>query len=105
DVRIDPWVGGARVSIADHGPGIPPDKRDRIFEPYFTDKVDGTGLGLPIVKQAVDLHRGVIEVRETPGGGATFVVWLPLDPETGRLGGRPPARISGPSAAQEERQQ
>ena len=66
------------VALADHGPGIPPEKRDRVFEPYYTEKSEGTGLGLAIVKQAVDLHRGAITVRETPGGGATFEVRFPL---------------------------
>ncbi len=85
DVTIRPWQGGVRVSIADQGPGIHPEKRNRVFEPYFTEKADGTGLGLAIVKQAVDLHHGTIEVAETPGGGATFVIWLPLIPDNTRL--------------------
>jgi signal transduction histidine kinase len=84
DVTIRPWDGGVRVSIADQGPGIALEKRGRIFEPYFTDKADGTGLGLAIVKQAIDLHQGSIEVSETPGGGATFVTWLPLAAESAR---------------------
>lgn len=85
DVTIRPWQSGVRVSIADQGPGIDPEKRNRVFEPYFTEKADGTGLGLAIVKQAVDLHHGTIEVAETPGGGATFVIWLPLVPDHARL--------------------
>lgn len=84
EVTIRPWEGGLRVSIADQGPGIEFEKRSRIFEPYFTDKSDGTGLGLAIVKQAIDLHQGRIEVHETPGGGATFVIWLPLLLESAR---------------------
>ncbi len=84
EVTIRPWQGGVRVSIADQGPGIPPTKRSRVFEPYFTEKSDGTGLGLAIVKQSVDLHQGTIEVAETPGGGATFVIWLPLLPESAK---------------------
>ena len=92
DVTIRPWQTGVRVSIADQGPGIAPAKRSRVFEPYFTDKAEGTGLGLAIVKQAVDLHQGTIEVTETPGGGATFVIWLPLVPETSRM--QPPERPS-----------
>jgi signal transduction histidine kinase len=66
------------VSLIDHGPGIPAEKRDKVFEPYYTEKSEGTGLGLAIVKQAVDLHRGSITARETPGGGATFEVRFPL---------------------------
>lgn len=90
EVTVRPWEGGVRVAIADQGPGIPAEKRSRVFEPYFTEKADGTGLGLAIVKQAVDLHHGSIEVVETPGGGATFVVWLPLVPDNVRT--RPPDR-------------
>ena len=71
----DEWVV---VTLADHGPGIPAEKRGRVFEPYYTEKSEGTGLGLPIVKHAVDQHRGVISVRDTPGGGATFEVRFPL---------------------------
>ncbi|NOT08106.1 MAG: HAMP domain-containing histidine kinase [Gemmatimonadales bacterium] len=81
DVTVAPEQLGVRVSLADHGPGVKPERRQRIFEPYVTDKAEGTGLGLAIVKQAVDLHRGTIEVTETPGGGATFTVRLPRGPE------------------------
>jgi signal transduction histidine kinase len=90
DVTIRPWEGGVRVAVADQGPGIPPEQRSRVFEPYVTEKADGTGLGLSIVKQAVDLHHGRIEVVETPGGGATFVIWLPHTPEDPST--RPPDR-------------
>jgi signal transduction histidine kinase len=84
EATVRQWEGGVRLSISDQGPGIVEEKRSRIFEPYFTEKTDGTGLGLAIVKQAIDLHRGTIEVMETPGGGATFVIWLPLVLETAR---------------------
>ena len=60
---------------------MPAERRNRIFEPYVTDKVEGTGLGLAIVKQAVEFHHGAIEVSETPGGGATFTIRLPRSPE------------------------
>ncbi len=73
---------GVEVGIVDHGPGVPPDRRARIFEPYVTDKTGGTGLGLAIVKQAIDLHRGTIEISETEGGGATFAVRLPISAES-----------------------
>ena len=97
-VTVEPVPGGVRVAIADHGPGIAPAKRSRIFEPYYTDKTDGTGLGLAIVKQAVDLHQGGIEVAETPGGGATFVVRLPVAPGVVR-----PAAGPDPAAVPERR--
>ena len=78
EVTVSADRGGARLEIADHGPGVPPEERSAIFEPYVTGKAEGTGLGLAIVKQAVDLHRGTIEVSETPGGGATFTIRLPI---------------------------
>jgi len=74
DVRVTGDVTGCVVTIADHGPGIPEDLRPRIFEPYFTTKQDGTGLGLALVRQTIDAHRGTISVDETPGGGATFTI-------------------------------
>jgi signal transduction histidine kinase len=67
---------GALVSIRDHGPGIPPALEGRVFDPYCTGKEGGTGLGLALAKQTVELHRGSIAVERTPGGGATFVLRL-----------------------------
>jgi signal transduction histidine kinase len=66
-----------RISVADHGPGVPAALHDKIFEPYFTTKGSGTGLGLAMVRQTVQAHGGTIAVGETPGGGATFIVDLP----------------------------
>jgi two-component system OmpR family sensor kinase len=76
---------GGRLTIEDHGPGIPADQRARIFEPFArgvhtnTDRAagTGTGLGLAICKRIVDGHRGQIRVEDRPGGGARFVVELP----------------------------
>src|SRR5439155_1625024 len=69
--------GGLAVTIADHGPGIPAELRPRVFEPYFTTKDDGTGLGLALVRVTLEAHRGTIAVGETPGGGATFAIVFP----------------------------
>ena len=74
-------VVGVRVMVVDHGPGVASEQRARIFEPYVTNKEGGTGLGLALVKQAIEFHRGSVELVETPGGGATFIVRLPV---TGR---------------------
>ena len=52
----------------------PPRSAERIFDPYFTGKAGGTGLGLALVKQTIEMHGGTIGVTETPGGGATFVI-------------------------------
>jgi signal transduction histidine kinase len=76
EISARPENGDARVAIRDHGPGIPPEIEERIFDPYCTGKEGGTGLGLALAKQTVELHRGTISVERTPGGGATFVVRL-----------------------------
>jgi signal transduction histidine kinase len=77
DVAVSGEGRGLVVVVADHGSGIPADLRARVFEPYMTTKADGTGLGLALVRQTVEAHRGTIAVTETPGGGATFTVVLP----------------------------
>jgi signal transduction histidine kinase len=76
-VELARKADGIHILIADTGPGIPADKRQLIFQPYFTDKRDGTGLGLAIVRQTVEQHGGTITVTDTPGGGATFLIRLP----------------------------
>ena len=65
------------VTIQDDGPGIPPEKLSKIFEPYFTTKERGTGLGLAIVKHNTELYNGTVEVQSTIGIGTTFIVKLP----------------------------
>ena len=83
DVTVTGDGRGIAVTIADHGPGIPPDLRQRVFEPYFTTKADGTGLGLALVRQTLEAHRGTIALATTPGGGATFaIVFPPPSPRT-----------------------
>jgi two-component system nitrogen regulation sensor histidine kinase NtrY len=77
DVTVTGDGSGIAVTIADHGPGIPDDLRQRVFEPYFTTKSDGTGLGLALVRQTLEAHRGTIALTPTPGGGATFAIVFP----------------------------
>src|SRR5881397_2721378 len=72
EVRVTGDGRGMAITIADHGPGIPRALRQRVFEPYFTTKHDGTGLGLALVRQTLEAHGGTITAGETPGGGATF---------------------------------
>jgi len=66
--------GGVRIEFRDHGPGVPPELTERLFDPYVTGKSGGTGLGLALARQTVEMHQGAIAVEPTPGGGATFVV-------------------------------
>ena len=77
DVTVTGDGSGIAVTIADHGPGIADDLRQRVFEPYFTTKADGTGLGLALVRQTLEAHRGTIALTPTPGGGATFGIVFP----------------------------
>jgi len=74
--------GGVEITFQDTGPGIPPELRDQIFNPFFTTKESGVGLGLSIVSKIVDDHRGRIRVTSEPGNGACFQVFLPAGEST-----------------------
>ncbi|RMG46864.1 MAG: hypothetical protein D6718_04865 [Acidobacteria bacterium] len=77
-VRTGPTERGeARIEVIDEGPGIPPEKRERIFEIFYSEKPAGSGLGLPIARRAVDAHGGRIELESAPGGGSLFRIVLP----------------------------
>lgn len=65
------------ISVEDDGPGVPPDQRERIFQPFFTTKSHGTGLGLAIVHSIVTQHRGAMRLESSAKGGAAFRVRLP----------------------------
>jgi signal transduction histidine kinase len=66
------------ISVRDDGPGIPPDKIERIFEAYYTTKKGGTGLGLAIVRHNVELYGGVVRVESELGKGALFTLVFPV---------------------------
>jgi PAS domain S-box-containing protein len=72
-------AGELVLSVADSGPGVAPENRERIFYPFFTTREQGTGVGLAEVHKAVASHGGSIEVLDREGGGALFVVRLPLE--------------------------
>jgi signal transduction histidine kinase len=67
-----------RIGVSDNGPGIPAALRDRVFQPFFTMKRNGTGLGLALVQKIIVFHNGRIAVASAPQGGASFQVTLPL---------------------------
>jgi signal transduction histidine kinase len=69
----------AEASIADCGPGIPPDDVKRVFDPLFTTKAGGMGMGLSIARTIVEAHRGKLSAENPPGGGALFRIELPLN--------------------------
>lgn len=77
-VQVGEGDGFARLSVIDNGPGIPPENLDRVFDPFFTTKENGTGLGLAICRELVSQAHGTISVSSGAGGGARFVVALPL---------------------------
>jgi two-component system OmpR family sensor kinase len=85
-VRLSSAAGRAIVAVVDHGPGLSPQARERVFERFYrmdssrTRDAGGSGLGLSIVSALVAAHGGNVRVEETAGGGATFVVEMPLAP-------------------------
>lgn len=78
--------GVLTIAVRDTGPGVPADNRSAIFEPYFTTKPEGSGLGLWIVQQIITAHGGAVEAANAAGGGAVFTVRLPL-PNEGNASG------------------
>lgn len=76
---------GVWVSVTDTGGGIPQEQINRIFEPFYTTKKKGTGLGLMIVQRIVRAHGGRIELESHVGRGTTFRIWLPLHERKPRL--------------------
>jgi PAS domain S-box-containing protein len=84
-------IGGrrVRVEVEDSGVGIPANHADRIFNPFFSTKDGGTGLGLALTHKIVEDHGGAIDFRSAPGGGTVFRIVLPLFPDpTVEPGGR-----------------
>jgi len=77
-VQTDPGVDGVVMTVADTGGGIPQEQINRIFEPFYTTKKKGSGLGLMIVQRIVREHKGRIELESHVGQGTVFRVWLPL---------------------------
>ena len=72
-----------KISIADNGVGISPRDRGRVFEPYFSTKEKGTGLGLPIVKSIIEDHGGIIRVLENYNKGTKMYIEIPIIPLEG----------------------
>jgi len=70
-----------RICVSDNGPGIPESDLPKIFLPFYTTKSEGTGLGLAVVQKVALQHAGSIEARNRQGGGAEFLLWLPLRQE------------------------
>jgi signal transduction histidine kinase len=88
DARVAPQIviegqrddahGVLRISVSDNGPGIPAAVAPRVFRPFFTTKAHGTGLGLALVQKIIVTHNGRVTVANEEGGGARFLVTLPI---------------------------
>jgi signal transduction histidine kinase len=72
---------GVGITFSDTGPGVAPEAREQIFNPFYTSKKNGVGLGLSIVAKIVDDHRGWIKLENSTGAGARFHIFLPEKPE------------------------
>jgi signal transduction histidine kinase len=85
------YTRAARLRVSDTGPGVPPENAERVFDPFFTQRTGGTGLGLALVQRAAEAHEGAVFVDEPlPGWGTTFTLYLPETEENGD-GAAPPA--------------
>jgi len=73
--RVDKF---AELSVSDRGPGVPEDKLKEVFEPFYTSKAEGMGMGLSIARTIVEAHNGLISARNRDHGGASFRIRLPL---------------------------
>ena len=73
--RVDKF---AELSVSDRGSGIAEDKLKEIFEPFFTSKADGMGMGLSIARTIIEAHNGMISAKNRDHGGASFRIRLPL---------------------------
>jgi two-component system sensor histidine kinase HydH len=76
-VRVSAEDGRVIVDVADRGPGVPVAEREKVFEPFFTKKTRGIGLGLAVSRRIVELHGGTLTIHDNPGGGAVFRVAIP----------------------------
>src|SRR5581483_3577864 len=84
-----PSKDAVEVVVADTGPGVTPELKEKLFLPYFSTKKRGTGLGLAIVSRIIEDHHGSIRVEENRPVGAKFVIELPVAPEAAVVAASP----------------
>jgi two-component system sensor histidine kinase HydH len=78
EVSAEGREGALFIKVVDNGSGIPPERLAAIFDPYFTTKPEGSGLGLWIAQQIVIAHGGSLKAENAPGGGAVFIMRMPV---------------------------
>ena len=79
-MKTRPTDDHVEISVIDRGSGIKPEHLESIFNPFFTTKAEGVGLGLAIVSKIVDQHGGKMTVESEAGKGSVFRIYLPLQP-------------------------
>ena len=84
-ITLTPGESEQVIAISDTGVAIPESAREQIFEPYYSTKETGIGLGLPLVRKIIEEHGGNIEVTSGQGVGSTFVVTLPSGSQPRRV--------------------
>jgi signal transduction histidine kinase len=87
-VTLSERDGGVRITVEDNGPGMTEEERGKVFQPFYTNKAQGVGLGMPIVKRLVELHGGEVRIDTAGGRGTTVFVDLPRYPFAGTGGAR-----------------
>ena len=99
-MRVRPSETAVAVTVSDNGHGIPPDKLSRVFEPFFTSKPNGLGMGLTISRSIIETHAGRLWAENRPAGGAAFTFTLPVISGTGNRTMKPlPTGCSSPRPA------
>jgi signal transduction histidine kinase len=74
-IQRDEWL---EFSVIDSGPGLAPGSMDKLFQPFFTTKREGMGMGLNICRSIIESHKGRLWVEDNPGGGCVFRFTLPV---------------------------
>ena len=77
-IKTEHEQDGISITFMDTGVGISDEEKGKVFEPFFTKKQSGTGLGLAVVKKIIDNHKGTITITDREGGGTVFSLWLPM---------------------------
>ncbi len=77
--RVVPQEGALAILVEDRGPGLPPEVRDRLFQPFVTGRPDGVGLGLSLAHRIVVLHGGTLRLEDREAGGTRAVISFPPD--------------------------
>lgn len=84
-IRLEREDAYLKLSVSDQGSGIPGEKIPRLFEPFFTTRETGSGMGLLVVYKAIRQHGGYVEISSLPGEGTVFSIWLPRRPQKIKL--------------------